>query len=59
MRFGEKKIMNKSLMCKFMNHVCTFFQVDNLENEAFLEIDKLKNITDEVENIMFALTGKK
>ena len=55
----RKKIINKSLMCKFMNHVCTFFQVDKLENEAFLEIDKLKNITDEVENIMFALTGKK
>ena len=36
-----------------------FSQVDKLENEAFLELDKLKKITDEVENIMFALTGKK
>ena len=35
------------------------FQVDKLENEAFLEIDKLTSIIDEVENIMFALTGKK
>ena len=35
------------------------FQVDKLENEAFLEIDKLKNITGEVQNIMFALTGRK
>ena len=35
------------------------FQVDKLENEAFLEIDKLKNITNEVKNIMFALNGKK